>query len=277
MNKERILVTGSEGMLGSYIDFGIRFTKQTLDITDLDAVTAACLKHRPSVIVHLAGLTDLALCEREPARAYHVNTVGTYYMALAARAVGAKLVFLSTSGVFDGTKKGPYTEDDIPNPINVYGHSKYLAEAAIATLLDNYLIVRTSWLFGGGSMGDKKFVGKILAQRKSAEVRAVKDRHGSPTYAKDLTKALEQLIVENKRGVVHISGGTATRYDVALEALKLIGSDAKIIPTSPTDFVDSYKSGVNESVPDSPYLRPWREALAEYIRTEWDNTPPVAI
>lgn len=256
-------------MLGSYIDLGIRFTKQTLDITDFNAVTATCLKYKPSVIVHLAGLTDLTLCEREPANAYYVNTIGTYYMALAARVVGAKLVFLSTSGVFDGTKKDPYTERDIPNPTNVYGHSKYLAEAAITTLLDNYLIVRTSWLFGGGPTGDKKFVGKILAQRKNVEIRAVTDRYGSPMYAKDLAKVLEKLIIENKRGVVHISGGIATRYEIAQETLKLIGSYAKIIPVPSTDFINNYRSGVNESMLGSPYLRPWQEALRDYLTTEW--------
>ncbi len=263
------MVTGSEGMLGSYVNFGVRFTKQTLDVTNLDAVLSVCHEYKPSTVVHLAGLTDLVFCERNPREAYLVNTTGTYHLALAARAIGAKLVYVSTSGVFDGTKKEPYTEEDVPNPVNVYGHSKYLGELAVRGILNDYLIVRTSWLFGGGRDSDKKFVGKILAQQNAIEVRAVTDKRGSPTYAKDLAGALKKLIEENRKGIVHVGGGVATRYDVSREALALIGSKASVVPVLSTEFSNVYLSGENESMSSSSYVRPWQEALAEYIEIEW--------
>lgn len=270
MNREKILITGGDGVVGSYIDFGIRTDIATLDSTDPAKVMAMCKEHMPAVIVHLAAATDLARCEKEPAYAYLVNTAGTYHMALAARAVGARLIYVSTSGVFDGTKTEPYLPEDMPNPVNIYGHSKYLGELAVAGVLTDYLIVRTSWIFGGGKQKDSKFVGKILAQAGAKEVRAVTDKRGSPTYAKDLSRALKTLIEEGTRGVVHMGGGTATRFDVAREALALVGSKAVVIPAVSSDFPGAYDSGANESMPLSPLMRPWQEALKEYIETEWN-------
>ena len=258
-------------MVGSYIDFGTRLTHEELDVTDLSSVMKICKGQQPSVIIHLAAATDLVRCEREPAYAFLINAVGTYTMALAARNVGAKLVYVSTSGVFDGIKKDPYTESDTPNPLNEYGHSKYLGELAVRGILDNFLIVRTSWIFGGGKERDTKFVGKILQKRDEKEVRAVTDRRGSPTYAKDLVKALQTLIKQDTHGIVHVGGGVATRYEVAREALTLAGSQTKITPAISADFPSNYKSGENESMPCSPLMRPWQEALAEYIHTEWHD------
>ena len=133
LTKEEVLLSGANGMVGSYCDFGIKYGHE-LDVTNLRAVLEIGRQRMPKVIVHLAALTDLALCEKDPAQAYLVNAAGTYNMALLAREVGAKLVYVSTSGVFDGTKQDPYTPEDIPNPINIYGHSKYLGELAVQSL-----------------------------------------------------------------------------------------------------------------------------------------------
>jgi len=115
-------------------------------------------KYRPKVILHLAALTDLDYCEKNPAEAYLVNSVGTYNVALTAREVGAKLVYISTAGIFDGQKKGFYRESDLGNPQNHYGHSKYLGESAVQNILNDYIIARVCWMFGGGPTKDKKFV-----------------------------------------------------------------------------------------------------------------------
>ncbi|MBC7836585.1 NAD(P)-dependent oxidoreductase [Acetobacteraceae bacterium] len=264
-----ILVTGGDGMVGSYIDFGERLNKSALDVTNLAAVHEQVQKIKPDVIVHLAAIVDPALCEREPASAYMVNTVGAYNVALAARAAGAKLLYVSTSGVFDGTKTGSYTEEDTPNPLNVYGHSKYLGELAVRGMLKDSLVVRTSWIFGGGKEKDKKFVGKMLLQRDAIEVRAVTDRRGSPTYAKDLAAALKKLIEEGRQGIVHMGGGDATRFELASEVFALAGSHTKVLPALSSDFPSAYTTGENESMPLSPLMRPWKEALKEYIETEW--------
>lgn len=247
--------------------------RDDLDVTNLQAVMTECRKSRPGIILHLAALTDLSECEKDPLRAYLVNTAGTYNMALAAQTIGAKLVLISTSGVFDGDKEGLYVETDVPNPVNVYGHSKYLAELAVIAMLEDHLIVRTSWIFGGGKGKDKKFVGKMVAQRDAAGVYAVVDRFGSPTYAKDLAGAIMQLLEEKRRGIVHLGGGVATRYEVAREVFTLLGSHAKVMVSFANDFESGHRSGRNESMPASKFMRPWQEALAEYLLCDWNEAP----
>ena len=116
MNSKDVLVTGGDGVLGSYCSFGTRLSRSDLNITDLNAVMNICAERRPKVIVHCAALVDLSSCEKNPEKAYLVNSVGTYHLALGARSVGAKLVYISTSDVFDGGKSESYTEKDVPNP-----------------------------------------------------------------------------------------------------------------------------------------------------------------
>lgn len=268
MNKEKVLITGAGGMVGSYISYGVRADKEELDVTKLEDVLRVCKELRPEVIIHLAAYNDLAAAEQDPAPAYMVNAVGTFNMALAAREVGALLVYVSTSGVFDGTKGTPYVETDTPNPVNVYGRTKYLGELAVQGVLRDFLIVRTSWVFGGGPGRDKKFAGKLLAERPQS-VRAVTDRRGSPTYAKDLVHAIEVLIEEGRRGIVHVGGGVATRFDVAQAVVAAAQFPAEVLPAHAADFSSAYESGPNESMEQSAYVRPWEEGLAEYIRAEW--------
>ncbi|MBM3261437.1 NAD(P)-dependent oxidoreductase [Candidatus Kaiserbacteria bacterium] len=271
---KHVLTTGADGMIGSYVDFGIRTTRDSLDVTDLDAVRAMCQLHKPRVIIHLAANTDLARCEKDPAHAYLVNTVGTYHMALAARECGAKLVYVSTSGIFDGTKKEPYSESDTPSPLNHYGHSKYLGELAVRGALEDYLIVRVSWVFGGGVTRDKKFVGKIMHQLDKEAISVVSDKYGSPTYAKDAVMAIKHLMTEDKRGMYHMSNaGSASRLEIANEIVRIAKSSAKIIPVLSTDLASDYVSGTNESMSSKvSYMRPWQKALGEYIETEWLDT-----
>lgn len=267
---ESVLVTGACGTVGSYINYGIRTGRAELDITDAAAVQAAFVRHKPKTVIHLAALVDVVLCENDPSLAYRINTVGTYLVARAARAHDARMIYVSTSGIFDGNKKDPYELQDAPNPLNVYGHSKYLGELAVQGLLEDFVIVRTSWIFGGGQDKDKKFVGKVLSQKDMPEIRAVADRRGSPTYAKDLANALKTLCKQDVRGILHIGGGVASRFEVAKEALALAGSATRVIPVPASEFPSSFSSGENESMPLSQYVRPWKEALAEYIRTEWN-------
>src|SRR3989344_3085180 len=266
----KTLITGSDGMVGSYIDFGIRTNRDSLDVTNLSNVMSMCTEHMPRVIIHLAAATDLARCQQDPAYAYTVNSVGTYNLALAARRIGAKLVYISTFAVFDGTKKEPYTETDIPNPLNIYGHSKYLGELAASGILDDFLLVRASWIFGGGKDKDIKFVGKILKQLDKDEIKIITDKRGSPTYAKDLVASIRQLIVENKKGIYNVGNvGSATRYDIANEIKSIMGAQTKIVPITSADFPLVYPIGANEGMVSRVPIRSWQEALREYIETEW--------
>lgn len=267
---EHTLVTGAGGMIGSYADFGVRLDHASLDITDLSQVRAVCAEHKPKAIIHLAAATDLARCEREPDYAYRVNAVGTYNVALVAREIGAKLVYVSTSGIFDGTKETPWSTEDVPSPQNQYAHSKYLGELAVQGILDDHLIVRTSWVFGGGPTKDQKFVGKILRVLGQPEIQAVADKRGSPSYGRDVIEGIKRLLAEGKSGVCHLgNAGSATRVDIAREIVALTGSGARVVESDSSAFVSPYTSGANEAMVSESFMRPWQEALREYIETEW--------
>ena len=269
MNAKDVLVIGGDGVLGSYCSFGTRLSRSDLNITDLNAVMNICAERRPKVIVHCAALVDLSSCEKNPEKAYLVNSVGTYHLALGARSVGAKLVYISTSDVFDGGKSESYTEKDVPNPTTVYGRSKHLGELAVMGVLEEYIIMRISWMFGGGPKKSTKFVEKLLTQKGSSDIRAVTDKRASPSWGKDVAGAIQKLIEEDGNGIYHIGGGIATKYDIAQEIISIMGWNTKIIPVSSSEFPSLYVIGDNESMPLSPLVRPWQVALREYIETEW--------
>ena len=268
---ERVLTTGASGMIGSYVDFGIRPDRNTLDITDEEAVMRYVMECRPSAILHLAGATDMERAEHEPAYAYELNVRGTYAVARAARAVGAVMVYVSTSRVFKGDKTEPYTEDDMPEPETQYGMTKHIGELIVANVAPEHLIARTSWVFGGGPGRDNKFYGKVMRQMNNPEIVAINDVRGSPTYGKDFIETLSRLLSEDARGVVHIANeGVATRYEVALAMTEMAGSAAHVRPVERGHFASGATLPPNESILSKRCtLRSWREALAEYLREEW--------
>ncbi|MEK7575033.1 MAG: NAD(P)-dependent oxidoreductase [Patescibacteria group bacterium] len=272
----KTLITGANGMVGSYVDFGIKTDRQTLDVTNLESVMSVVKKHNPKVILHLAAMTDLDLLEKNPSLAYFVNSVGTYNIALAARSIGAKVVFPSSTGVFDGTKKSPYTENDVPNPQNHYGHSKYIGEQIIRSMLDNYIIARSCWMFGGGPKNDKKFVAKIIAQltrNEVTEIKALDDVKGSPTFGKDLVAAYKALIEKDARGIFHLTNkGVCTRFDVAKVIVETLKPSLKIRAVDSTYFnLPAVRVKNEASSSQVQLLRPWKDALKEYLEVEWSH------
>ena len=144
------IITGANGMVGSYVDFGIKTDKRMLDVTDFEETTKVISKHKPPVIIHLAAETDVDRCERDPVQAYLINAIGSYNVASVARDIGAKMIYISTSAVFDGFSNNPYNENDKPNPQYFYGRSKYIGEALVKDISDNYIIARVCGVFGGG-------------------------------------------------------------------------------------------------------------------------------
>jgi len=267
----KVLVTGSSGMVGKYVDFGIKTDHRSLDVTDLSEVLRVSEFYKPKVILHLAAETDVDRCERDPEHAYLVNSIGTYNMAIAARNLGAKLVYISTAGVFDGTKKEPYTEEDEPNPQNYYGRSKYLGELIVKSVLKDYIIARAGWMFGGGPEKDQKFVAKIINQLDKPEIKAVNDKIGSPTYAKDLISGIKKLLVAGRTGIFHLSNkGVCSRYDVALSIVKSLKPSVKVLPVDSSYFkLDAARVCSEAMVSKEDLGRPWQEALEEYLDTEW--------
>lgn len=269
----KVLITGASGMVGSYIDFGIKTDRDVLDITDLEQVIKTIRLHRPQAIIHLAAETDVDLCDRDPRHAYRVNSVGTYNMVRAAKDVGAKFVYVSTAGVFDGEKDSSYAEADTPNPKNFYGKSKHLGELVVKAMLEDYIIARACWMFGGGLAQDKKFVSKIIKQLDKGEIKAVNDAYGSPTFGKDLVSALKRLLKEDAVGIFHLSNeGACSRYEVAQFIIETLKPDVKLIPVGLDHFPGANRVK-NEAMKSAiPLMRPWQEALKEYLETEWKQS-----
>jgi len=270
-----ILITGAYGMVGSYVDFGVKTDKRLLDVTDLEETIKTIKKYTPSAVIHLAAETDVDRCERDPNYAYYVNSIGTYNVAVAARDVGAKMVYVSTSAVFDGLSENPYSENDRPNPQYFYGRSKYIGEALVKDISDNYIIARVCGVFGGGPKKDQKFVSKIINQIKQTdckEINVVNDSFVSPTFGKDLVEHLKYLIKKNEKGVFHLSNkGVCSRYDMAVKIASVLKSDIKITPVSSEYFNLSAKRGYNESMSSLRFdlTRDWQESLEEYLKEEW--------
>lgn len=271
-NEQKILITGADGMVGSYINFGIKTDKNTLDISDEKAVKNFFDKYRPEVVLHLAAETDVDLCERDPSRGYKINTFGTYNIATAARNFNAKMVYISTTAVFDGKKNELYSEEDAPNPQNIYGRTKYLGEIMVKDIVPEYLIVRAGWMFGGGPQKDKKFVAKIIKQLNLPEIKVVNDKTGSLTFGKDLIKGIQILLKENRTGIYHLANkGLGSRYDIACEIARLLKPSVKIIPVSSDYFNLDAPRGAETLGSKIDIMRPWQEALKEYLQTEWKN------
>lgn len=267
----KVLITGAGGMVGSYVDFGIKTDRQFLDITNFEAVQGVISDYKPTAIIHLAAETDMSVCEKSPERAYLVNSTGTYNLAILARDLGSKMVYISTNAVFDGLNRGPYKEDDLPFPNSVYGKSKYIGELIVGKLSNNYLIIRTSWIFGGGPQKDKKFVKKIIEQLNGSEIKAVDDQIGSPTFGKDLIAAIKKLLLEDAGGIFHLANsGVCSRYEFTREIINILKPDVKIVPVKSGFFNLDAKRTTNEGLVSKVNLmRPWQEALREYLETEW--------
>ncbi len=267
----KIMTTGASGMLGSYVDFGLRPTSDEVNILDKKSVLDYVETHTPSIILHLAGATDVGRTENDPLYAYELNVRGTYNVAFAANKVGALMVYSSTSRVFKGDKTTLYSEDDKPEPDSYYAQTKYFGEILTASLVPRHIIARTSWVFGGGPEKDNKFYGKILKKLDQPEVFALNDVHGSPTYGKDYIETIKRLIAEGYTGVVHITNaGVATRYDLACYMVEQLKPEVKVKAVDRSFFNASTTLPANEAMMSRHCsLRPWQEALTEYLTTEW--------
>ncbi len=283
----RLLVTGAGGMVGSYakeifVDYDLVLTDVTdglprLDVREPAEVRAAVADVKPDVILHLAAATDVDRCEQDPDWAYHNNAIGTQNVALACQPANTPLVYVSTAGVFAGDKPEPYIEFDVPRPANVYGVSKLAGEQIVSSLLRQYYIVRAGWMIGGGAR-DKKFVGKIarLIIEGAGPVRAVDDKWGSPTYAKDLLAGIHRLMQTGHYGLYHlVNTGCCTRYDVALKVREILRRpDVPIVPVSSAHFPLPAPRARSEAMRNLKlellgiHARAWQEALQEYVSTE---------
>jgi dTDP-4-dehydrorhamnose reductase len=276
----RITITGADGQLGQVLCKRFASVHRIIPLTqpsfDLGAPDAMgdVIATGADLVIHTAAYTNVDGCARDPMLAYRINSLGTHYVALACQQLNAPLLYISTNEVFDGSKQQPYLEYDRPQPINAYGRSKLVGEQIVRELLNNFYIVRVAWLFGG----ERNFVRTVLrlaAQPPADGLRMVSDEIGNPTYVPDLAEALLRLVDLPFYGTYHLTNeGACSRYDFARETLRLAGRDD--VPLTPITLAEYQR----DSTPPPTtalanvagaalglHLRPWQEALADYIGT----------
>jgi len=250
----KVLITGANGQLGhelvrATIAAGhevVATSHETLDITDESAVELAIRTARPDVVIHAAAWTAVDACESDPEKALLVNGTATKYVADAAHAVGAHVVYISTDYVFDGNKNSPYEEDDAPNPQSVYGASKLAGERALGA---TDAIVRIAWVCGfyGANM-----VKTILRLAEQPQLKFVDDQIGNPTFADDAAAMIVRLAAEKRSGTWHVTNqGDVSWYEFAREVLIAGGFDPdKVAPIK-----------THELQPPRPAKRPHNSVL----------------
>jgi dTDP-4-dehydrorhamnose reductase len=192
------------------------------DLRNFEAVERLILEVRPAWIILAAAYTDVDGCERNPELAFAVNSTGVENVARAAQSVAARVFLVSTDYVFDGQSTRPYEIVDPTSPLNVYGASKLAGEQALRKYHSNWCIGRTSWLFG---VHGPSFPEKILrAAETRPQLSVVNDQIGSPTYTRDLARAIRDLVLQDARGIVHITNeGICSWFDFAREILSQFG------------------------------------------------------
>lgn len=214
----RVLLTGAYGQLGRCLLDRVPAEwillacgSAELDITDRPAVERVVKKFRPDVIINAAAYTAVDKAETDRIRAMKVNAIGPENLAIAAHQQGARLIHLSTDYVFDGSKKTPYTESDLPCPINFYGLSKWEGEKRVFSVLPDAVVIRTSWVFSEYGANFVKTMLRLAETR--SEISVVNDQCGCPTYAGDLAQAIITLASRAEAaGVYHYCGDVAVSW-----------------------------------------------------------------
>lgn len=273
---KKIWITGAEGHIGTaLIDLleGVEYQLlptdiNEVDITKIDEVTQFVHVNRPDVVINCAGLTDVQECENNVDEAYRVNAIGVRNVALAANEVNAKVIQISTDDVFDKESRVPYNEFDNVHPRTIYGKSKEAGEKILTQLLNRFVIIRSSWIYGIG----RDFVDEVLrnvGQGKTMEVP--NNQYAAPTSAKELAKVIRYFIDNEEYGLYHVvCPGRCSRYEFARTILEYSGKAGEL-DLYPVVIEDSARP--TYSVLDNMMLRltgieepkEWKTALKEYL------------
>ena len=273
---KKIWITGAEGHIGTaLLDLleGVEYQLlptdiEEVDITKIDEVTQFVHVNRPDVVINCAGMTDVQECENNVDEAYRVNAIGVRNVALAANEVNAKVIQISTDDVFDKESRIPYNEFDNVHPRTIYGKSKEAGEKILTQLLNRFVIIRSSWIYGIG----RDFVDEVLrnvGQGKKMEVP--NNQYAAPTSAKELAKVIRYFIDNEEYGLYHVvCPGRCSRYEFARTILEYSGKAGEL-DLYPVVIEDSARP--TYSVLDNMMLRltgieepkDWKAALKEYL------------
>lgn len=276
-----ILVTGAGGMVGTYVHELRATFPELLELTDVDSLDVRDWEAvrsrvaRASLVIHLAAETDVDRCETDRDHAYQTNAIGTHNVALACQMVGVPLVYISTAGVFGGDgAAGPFSEQDEPHPANYYGATKLAGERIVERLLQRAYVFRPGWMMGGRSK-DKKFVSKIVHQVLGGrrEIKAVTDKVGSPTYARDLVEQIRHVISTGRYGLYHATNtGVCSRYEVASRIVSRLDPSVRVTPVGSDEFpLPAARAGseamrnLHLELMGLDRMRSWQDALDAYL------------
>ena len=277
---QKVLITGANGQLGKelvelFTEKGFEvygFGRDKMDITNQAQVQEVISTLKPNIVLHSAAHTQVDLAESEPEQAFSINAYGTRNVAVAAEAVGAKLVYVSTDYVFDGTNDEPYNEFSPTSPLGVYGKSKLAGEQFVRDLHSKFFIARTSWVYGKHGANFVKTMLKLGKERK--ELSVVADQIGCPTYTLDLAHAILELVDTQKYGVYHISNsGSCSWYEFAKEIFNISGITVQVNPCTTADFPrpaarPSYSVFAHTAIYLNNFtkMRSWEDALVDFLK-----------
>ena len=246
----RIVVTGARGQLGTELVESasnrghdvVATTRATLDVCDRNATIEAMRSSRPDVIIHAAAWTAVDACESDPDRAMRDNGEATRNVVDAARACGARVMYVSTDYVFDGTKPTPYVEGDTPNPTSVYGASKLAGERAMGEM---DAIVRISWVCGFHGNNMVKTIMRLMDTHPT--LAFVDDQIGHPSFADDVARGMVSLVEEGVSGIWHLTNqGVVSWYDFAREVVELCGGDPERVTAIATSELQPPRPAIRQ-------------------------------
>jgi dTDP-4-dehydrorhamnose reductase len=278
----KIGITGSQGILGEALlqEFEdmelIPWTRQTLDITNPEQVNNA-LSQQLDVIIHCAALTNVNFCQENPEEAHKVNVVGTQHLIEGLTEKKKPLfVYISSTGNYGAWKTDPYTEEDHLVAPTVYHDSKLTGEKLVADQLENHLILRTGWLYGGRIEQKKNFVyQRYLDAKDKDEIYGDASQIGNPTFVGNVAKQLRVLLEKKIRGTINcVDTGRATRLEYVQEIIRQFDLNCQVIEAPEGHFarpapVSPNESAINQKLNELGLnkMRNWKEALQDYILT----------
>lgn len=275
----KVLVIGANGQLGYDVVKELQkqniecygASRQDFDIVDFEATENFIKNYIPDAVIHCAAYTAVDKAEDEQGLCYLVNASATENIAEICKKINAKMLYISTDYVFDGTKNGFYEVDDKPNPINVYGKTKLLGEEAVQKILDKYFVVRISWVFGEHGNNFVKTMLRLGKERK--EISVVADQYGSPTYTADLAPLLVKMIQTEKYGIYHATNeGVCTWAEFAEEIFKIADLNVKVNHIATAEYPTRAKRPINSKLSKKSLminnfyiLNKWQIAIEQFI------------
>lgn len=275
----KFMVTGVNGQLGHDVVLKLKELnidvvapdRDEFDLANREQIQKYILIEIPDVIIHCAAYTAVDKAEDEKDICYSINLEGTRLIVETAKQINAKLVYVSTDYVFDGQGEDPHSEDKETKPVNYYGYTKEQGEKIVRAILDNYFIVRTSWVYGSNGNNFVKTMLKLAETRR--EINVVSDQIGAPTYSKDLAEFIINLVKTNQYGVYHgVNEGYCSWYEFAKTIFEKSGIEMKINPISTKEYptkaarpLNSKLSKRNTDKAGINRLPHWEDAISRFI------------